>query len=156
MDRSFVKNTLEISHRVEAQKPKIVLEITETSLMKNPEESINILKRLKSHGFLIAVDDFGTGYSSLSYLKQLPLDVIKIDMSFVRNIPQSHIDRSIVSTIIELSKSLGLKSLAEGVETKEQLNILVEMGCELAQGYLFGKPMPKEDIERLIRKEKGL
>ncbi len=156
MDRSFVKNTLEISHRVEAQKPKIVLEITETSLMKNPEESINILKRLKSHGFLIAVDDFGTGYSSLSYLKQLPLDVIKIDMSFVRNIPQSHIDRSIVSTIIELSKSLGLKSLAEGVETKEQLNILVEMGCELAQGYLFGKPMPKEEIERLIRKEKGL
>ena len=155
-DRNFAKDIIDIARLTNADTTKIVLEITETSLMKNPEESIKILKKLKSEGFLIAVDDFGTGYSSLSYLKQFPIDVIKIDMSFIKNISKSHIDREIVLTIIRLSKLLGLKSLAEGIETRNQLNVLIDMGCELAQGYLFGKPMEREEIEQLIRSKKGL
>ncbi len=155
-DRNFVNTVLEISKKTQAINKNIVLEITETSLMKNPHESANILKKLKAKSFLIAIDDFGTGYSSLAYLKRLPVDMIKIDMVFVQNITSSKVDRSIVETIIGLSKSLNLKSLAEGVETREQLSLLKEMGCSLVQGYLLGKPLTEEDAERLIRKEKGL
>ncbi|NPA40866.1 MAG: EAL domain-containing protein [Aquificae bacterium] len=155
-DRNFIKNVLETAQRVGAENKKIVLEITETSLMKNPDESVRILKRLKSKGFKIAVDDFGTGYSSLSYLKKLPLDIIKIDMTFTQNMVTNKVDRSIVSAVIKLSKSLGLKSLAEGVERREQLNLLKDMGCDLVQGYLFGKPMPEEEAKKVIIKEKGI
>ena len=156
MDRNFVKRVLQIASDTNANNEHVVLEITETSLMRNPEESVSILKRLRAKGFKVAVDDFGTGYSSLAYLKRLPIDIIKVDMTFTQGMVKSNVDRSIVMAVIGLSKSLGLKSLAEGVETREQVNILRELGCDLAQGYLFGKPMKEEEAEALIRKEKGL
>ncbi len=155
-DRNFVKRVLEITAETGALSSNIVLEITETSLMKNPEESVGILKRLKAKGFRISVDDFGTGYSSLAYLKRLPLDIIKVDMTFTQSMVSSEVDRSIVQAVINLARSLKLKSLAEGVETHEQVRILRELGCDLVQGYLFGKPMPEEEAEKLLRKEKGL
>jgi len=120
------------------------------------EVSVAVLKRLRAKGFRVAVDDFGTGYSSLAYLKRLPIDIIKVDMTFTQGMVKSNVDRSIVKAVVGLSKSLGLKSLAEGVETVEQVEILKELGCDLAQGYLFGKPMREEEAEALIRKEKGL
>jgi len=156
MDKNFVKRVLQIASDANASNEHIVLEITETSLMKNPEESVAVLKRLRAKGFRVAVDDFGTGYSSLAYLKRLPIDIIKVDMTFTQGMVKSNVDRSIVKAVVGLSKSLGLKSLAEGVETVEQVEILKELGCDLAQGYLFGKPMREEEAEALIRKEKGL
>jgi diguanylate cyclase (GGDEF)-like protein len=156
LDRKFVSKVLETVESTKADASKIVLEITETSLMKNPEESVRILKKLKAKGLRIAVDDFGTGYSSLSYLKKLPIDIIKIDMTFTKGMMNNPIDRSIVKAVIDLAKSLGLDSLAEGVETRHQVSVLKELGCKLAQGYLFSKPVSEEEAEALIRKEKGL
>ncbi|WP_457600174.1 EAL domain-containing protein [Hydrogenivirga sp.] len=155
-DRKFINRVLEIARETDANAEKVVLEITETSLMKNPEESVSILKRLRAKGFSIAIDDFGTGYSSLVYLKRFPMDIIKIDMNFTQQMVNSDVDRAIVASVVNLAHSLKLKSLAEGVETEDQLKILRGIGCELAQGYLFGKPMPEEEAEELIRKEKGL
>lgn len=156
LDRRFVNRVVEVLKETEAPASRITLEITETSLMQNPEDSIRTLKRLKSLGFKLAVDDFGTGYSSLSYLKKLPLDIIKVDMTFIQNVVSSNVDRAIISSIVTLSKSLGLSTLAEGVETREQLQVIKELGCDLAQGYYFGKPMAEEEAEALLRKEKGL
>ena len=155
-DRDFVRKVLSTANRVGVDGENIVLEITEGSLIENPDESVNILKKLKAKKFRIAIDDFGTGYSSLAYLKKLPIDIIKVDMTFTQNMLHSNIDRSIVKAVIDLSHSMGLKSLAEGVESEEQLNLLRELGCELAQGYLFGRPMTEEDAEALIREQKGL
>ena len=134
----------------------VILEITESSLMHNPEESAKILKKLKAMGFNIALDDFGTGYSSLAYLRKLPIDIIKIDTSFTQSILTSETDRAIISSVVSLSSSLGLKTLGEGVERRAHVEILRELGCDYAQGYYFGAPMSPEEAERLIRKEKGL
>lgn len=155
-ERNFVNKVLDIAEKTETESSKLVLEITETSLMKNPEESVKTLKRLKAKGFRVAVDDFGTGYSSLAYLKKLPIDIIKVDMTFTQSMVNSEVDRSIVKAVIDLARYLGLDSLAEGIETREQLEMLKFMGCKLAQGYLFGKPVKEEEAEALIRKEKGL
>ena len=156
LDRRFVNKVVEVLKETEAPSSNITLEITETSLMQNPEDSIRIIKRLKSLGFKLAVDDFGTGYSSLAYLKRLPIDVIKVDMTFTQNVVSSNVDRAIISSVVTLSKSLGLSTLAEGVETREQLQVIKELGCDLAQGYYFGKPMSEEEAEALLNKEKGL
>ncbi len=156
IDRRFVDRVKEVLKGTEANPFSLVLEITETSLMYDPEESAKRLKRLKTLGFRLAVDDFGTGYSSLAYLKRLPIDIIKIDMTFTQNVNQSKVDRAIVSSIIMLANSLGLETLAEGVETKGQLEAMKEMGCDLVQGFYLGRPVPEEEAEQLIRKEKGL
>lgn len=121
---------------------KIKLEITETLLMSNVKEYIVTLNQLRDHGVRFSLDDFGTGYSSLSYLKQFPLDSIKIDKSFIDDIAISEDSLAIVTAIIALSKSLGLKTIAEGVETRAQLDILKKLGCDFIQGYLFGRPEP--------------
>lgn len=131
--------------------PALVLEITESSIMKYPEASANMLARLKEKGMGIAIDDFGTGYSSMSALQKLPLDRLKIDMSFVRRIMESDEDREIIRAIITLAHSLRLKIVAEGVETSEQRQLLTEMGCDLGQGYLFSRPMPLADVPGFVR-----
>jgi len=122
----------------------IEIEITE-SMMIEADDAMASLNQLKSIGINIAIDDFGTGYSSLSYLKRLPADYLKIDKSFVDDIAFGSADKSIVKAILEMAKGLNLKVVAEGVETKEQLECLRSLGCHHGQGYLFGKPEPLED-----------
>jgi diguanylate cyclase (GGDEF)-like protein/PAS domain S-box-containing protein len=125
---------------------RIDLELTESVLMEDGQTAIRTLHELKSHGFGVAVDDFGTGYSSLSYLKRLPIDVLKIDQSFVRELGTGGEDAAIVSTIISMARSLNLKVVAEGVELASQLEFLRTQGCDELQGYLFSPPLPAADI----------
>ena len=125
---------------------QIELEITESAIMKNADQAIITIEKLKKLGFSIAIDDFGTGYSSLSYLKALPIDKLKIDRSFVKDLPDDKDDVAISKVIIALAKNLELRVLAEGVETKEQQEFLLQNGCNTAQGYLFAKPMDEESF----------
>ncbi len=128
----------------------IKLEITETAVMDNPEQATSRLERLQRMGFQIAMDDFGTGYSSLSYLQRLPLDILKIDRSFVQTMLENPNNLEIIKAIVGLGKILDLRIVAEGVETREQFDALRELGCDLAQGFFLGKPMPEEQAEQLI------
>ena len=123
------------------------LEITESSILENLDETVRKLQQLKMMGMTIAIDDFGTGYSSLSYLKQLPIDRLKIDRSFVKDTPEDRDDCAIVRTIVAMSKSLGLSVIAEGVETREQVDFLRAGGCNEIQGYLISRPMPAAELE---------
>jgi len=117
------------------------LELTESILMRDVGETLQMLNSLKKLGLCIAVDDFGTGYSSLNYLKQFPIDVLKIDRSFVDGVPGGEQDAQIARAIIAMAHSLSLAVIAEGVETQAQLDFLREHDCDQVQGYLFGKPM---------------
>jgi len=126
------------------------LEVTESQIMGNPEESIKMLNKISEIGVEWAVDDFGTGYSSLSYLKKLPINKLKIDQSFVRDLPDDEEDAAITKAVIALAKSLNLKVIAEGVETKEQKDFIVENGCENIQGYFYAKPMPSDELESVL------
>jgi diguanylate cyclase (GGDEF)-like protein/PAS domain S-box-containing protein len=123
----------------------IELEITESSLMVNPEEAARTLEYLKSLGVRISIDDFGTGYSSLGYLKRFPLDSLKVDRSFVRDVTTDPDDATITRAVITMAHSLGLKVIAEGVETEAQLAFLVENGCDQIQGYYLARPQPAEE-----------
>ncbi len=127
------------------------LEITESMMMHDPEGAIAVLEELENHGITFAVDDFGTGYSSLNYLKRFPIHKLKIDRSFVSNITTEQEDKAIVGAIINLSKSLGLQTIAEGVETAGQLAFLREQGCDEIQGYFYSKPLSVEQFEVFAR-----
>jgi EAL domain-containing protein (putative c-di-GMP-specific phosphodiesterase class I) len=131
------------------------LEVTEGLIMRNTEKSIATLRRLKDFGVAIAVDDFGTGYSSLSYLRRLPLDVLKIDRSFVQGIGQNTEDDAIVRAIVSLARSLGLSVTAEGIETPEQASLLREWSCDSGQGYLFSRPVAPEDFRVLFNEQRA-
>jgi diguanylate cyclase (GGDEF)-like protein/PAS domain S-box-containing protein len=126
------------------------LEITESLLMQDVDGSIRKLRELRSHGICIALDDFGTGYSSLAYLGKLPLDSVKIDRAFIRGLGESREDASVVATIIGLAHTLGLKVVAEGVETPAQAALLQALHCDQVQGFLFGRPMPADELEALL------
>lgn len=132
------------------------LEITETLVMENRDMAVDILQELKQMGIRISMDDFGTGYSSLSYLKQLPIDTLKVDIAFIRDIPQSQDDVAITLAIIAMAKSLNLKVVAEGVETAEQLAFLKEHGCDQMQGYLFSPPVPSDQLCRHLEEGRPL
>jgi diguanylate cyclase (GGDEF)-like protein len=127
------------------------LELTESSLMAGAQESIMTLIDLKVRGMHLAIDDFGTGYSSLSYLKHFPIDRLKIDRSFVRDIVRDLDDRAIVEAIIAMAHSLGLRVLAEGVEHEDELELLRERGCDEVQGFYFAQPLPPEGVERYLQ-----
>lgn len=127
------------------------LELTEGVAMHNPQEAIAVMNNLHERGIRMSIDDFGTGYSSLSYLKKFKVYKLKIDQSFVRDISTDSEDKAIVSAIINMAKSLGLRAIAEGVETAEQLTFLREQGCDEIQGYLFSKPVPIEQFEVLLK-----
>ncbi len=127
----------------------IELEITESQIMKNPKEAIEILTEISKRGIELAIDDFGTGYSSLSYLKSLPINKLKIDQSFIKDIPKDKDDMAITKSIISLSKNLNLSIIAEGVETLAQKDFLIKNGCKYIQGYIYAKPMESIDIENL-------
>lgn len=134
---------------------KLRIEITETAMMSNPEERIDILNKFRDAGFIVEMDDFGSGYSSLNTLKDMPVDLLKIDMKFLSkdNDERANI---IIKNIINLTNDLNIVSLTEGVETKEQFEGLLAMGCELFQGYYFSKPMPVEEFSSFIEKSASL
>ena len=129
------------------------LELTESSIMKDPEEAIEKLHDLKLMGIKVAIDDFGTGYSSLNYLKRFPIDTLKIDKSFVADVCKNPHDTSIVRAIINLGHALDLTVIAEGVETREQLQYLSALRCDAVQGFLFSKPVSVQAFEELLMEQ---
>jgi len=140
----FVARALEVIDRTGVDPQKLMLEFTESPLPDDLEETIAKMTAMKAHGERFSLDDFGTGYSSLSYLKHLPLDQLKIDQSFVRDVFIDPNDAAVARTIIALGQDLGLAVIAEGVETVEQRDFLAHQGCRAFQGYLFGRPGPAD------------
>ncbi len=122
------------------------LELTESMIMRNPEQAVRWLTTIKKTGVRLSIDDFGTGYSSLAYLNRFPIDIVKIDRSFIRHLPESHSDAQIASAVIALGHSLGLIVIAEGAETQEQIDFLRKEGCDEVQGYFFSRPIPAGDM----------
>lgn len=139
-------------HQIEAK--WLELELTESSLMFNTPETIASLLALRDIGLKISIDDFGTGYSSLAYLSRFPIDKLKIDIAFIREVPHNVQDAAITRTIIELAHSLNLQVIAEGVENCEQLAFLTENGCDQVQGYLLSRPLPTKELETLLREQR--
>jgi EAL domain-containing protein (putative c-di-GMP-specific phosphodiesterase class I) len=130
------------------------IEITESILMKNIQENIKLVQELSKLGVKFSLDDFGTGYSSLSYLRLFKFNYLKIDQSFIREITTKKENIPIVTAIIALANNLGLSTIAEGVETNEQLDILKMLNCDLYQGYLFSKPVPQDEFKKLLIENK--
>jgi EAL domain-containing protein (putative c-di-GMP-specific phosphodiesterase class I) len=126
---------------------QLILEVTETSAMVDPVTSLQLLTRLRLEGFKVSIDDFGTGYSSMHQLARLPFSEIKIDQSFVKDIPDNPQSVSIARTIINLAHSLGMTVIAEGVENERALGALTELGCDLAQGYFISRPLYPDQID---------
>ena len=147
----FVDQVLEVLENTGANPQRLKLELTESLLVSNVEEIIEKMFALKAKGVSFSLDDFGTGYSSLSYLKRLPLDQLKIDQSFVRDVLIDPNDAAIAKTIIALAESLGLGVIAEGVETEAQRDFLAKSGCHAYQGYFFSRPLPIEDFEQFAK-----
>jgi EAL domain-containing protein (putative c-di-GMP-specific phosphodiesterase class I) len=152
----FVAQVLASIAESGADPQRLKLELTESLLAANVEDVIKKMTALKEEGIGFSLDDFGTGYSSLAYLKQLPLDQLKIDQSFIRDTLTDANDAAIVKTIIALADSLNLSVIAEGVETDEQHRFLANSGCNTYQGYLFSKPLPVEEFEAYVAERYGL
>jgi len=129
---------------------QLCLEMTESVLMTDTDDNLEQLVRLKALGVTLAIDDFGTGYSSLAYLRRFPVDTLKIDRSFVERLGALTDDTALADTIVQLGKSLGMETVAEGIEELGQLTALREMGCHFAQGYYFSRPVPAEEAGRLL------
>jgi predicted signal transduction protein with EAL and GGDEF domain len=147
LQTDFVKRVQDAVHNNGINPARLKLELTESLLLEDIEDTIAIMNTLNDMGVQFSLDDFGTGYSSLQYLKRLPLDQVKIDQSFVRDLAFDSGDRAIVRTIIAMATSLNLNVIAEGVETEEQLQFLLNKGCTHYQGYLFGKPVPIDQFK---------
>ncbi len=147
----FINYTKQIIQDYQLPSHKIILELTETGLMKQVNQAIEVLNELKNLGFSIAIDDFGSGYSSLNYLKSLPISILKIDQSFTKDLEHSVHTQEITKTIIQLAKILELNVIAEGVETEDQLQILKQYGCQYAQGFYFAKPMTASSCEQYLQ-----
>jgi len=149
-DAGLVEAVTGLLARYDVPPEALRLEMTETTLMSDAPRALAVLTRLHEQGVRFAIDDFGTGYSSLAYLKRLPVDEVKIDRSFVRNMARDEVDAAIVRSTIELGHSLGLRVVAEGVETKDAYDALVAMGCDAAQGYYLSRPLPAADLEQWL------
>jgi EAL domain-containing protein (putative c-di-GMP-specific phosphodiesterase class I) len=151
----FVDQVLAVIEATGANPKRLELEITESLLVEDLEETIAIMTELRSRGLRFSLDDFGTGYSSLAYLKRLPLDRLKIDGGFVRDMVADATSRAIAHAIIWLSREMHLPLIAEGVETEEQRDCLAELGCHAYQGYLFSPPVPVEQFQLLLDRAVG-
>jgi EAL domain-containing protein (putative c-di-GMP-specific phosphodiesterase class I) len=149
-DRSFVAGVREILTATGLEPSNLILELTETVLMQDMESTARVLQSLKEIGVHLALDDFGTGFSSLSHLQRFPIDVLKIDQSFIRNLTADSNDASIVGAVIGMADSLRMRVVAEGVETEQQLIVLEEQCCPEAQGYYFSRPLIAEDLTALL------
>ncbi|MHA3056065.1 bifunctional diguanylate cyclase/phosphodiesterase [Acinetobacter sp. ANC 4633] len=151
----FVQDVIEILERTQAPAHLLKLELTESALVMRVEDIVEKMMVLKRYGVMFSLDDFGTGYSSLTYLKRIPIDQLKIDQSFVRDILVNSSDAEIAKIIIALTKTFGISVLAEGVETDAQRDVLEQYGCYDYQGYLFGKPMPIDELEQYLLLQKN-
>lgn len=154
-DPWLVKNLAGVLERTDLPHDLLTLEITEGTIMNSVENAVNKMKALSELGIRISIDDFGTGYSSLSYLKRFPVNELKIDRSFVMDIPENQEDMAISRAIVSMAKSLDLNVVAEGVETEEQNDFLSTLGCGEMQGYLFSKPVPFKKIGPILKKRNG-
>jgi diguanylate cyclase (GGDEF)-like protein len=150
VDRRFAGQVADTLNAGGIDPRHIEIELTESAIMRQTDAVIANLRALKQLGLALAIDDFGTGYSSLSYLKKLPLDKLKLDQSFVRELPADPHNAAIVTAILRMAKALGLKVVAEGVETQAQLDFLREHQCDEIQGYYFSKPLPAQEIEQML------
>jgi len=151
--RDLTSKIFTILEKTQCNPKWLELEVTESFFMDRPEDAIAILEDLRDAGIELAIDDFGTGYSSLSYLKHLPISKLKIDRSFIGNVPLDEDDKSITRAIIALAKSLELRVIAEGVETEQQQNFLLTEGCDEAQGFYYSKAVTAAEIENRLRRE---
>jgi len=150
-DPQFVQHITDVTNALGNQKDLLEIEITESVLLDDLEQNIEKLHAIRSLGIKIAIDDFGTGYSSLNYLKRFPVDILKIDRSFLVEIPDNQQDRAIVNTIIELCRHLKIDIVAEGIETEQQLQFLVQHHCDFVQGFLLSRPLPIPELEQWIQ-----
>jgi EAL domain-containing protein (putative c-di-GMP-specific phosphodiesterase class I) len=144
-----------IAHQIEEagiDPQRITVEITESTAMNDPDRTLQVLHGFKDHGLKLAIDDFGTGYSSLSRLRYMPVDVLKIDRLFVRDVNSDRQSASMVSAIIALASNLRMAPLAEGIETEEEWRFLAARGCASGQGFLFSRPVPPEEISASHRR----
>jgi EAL domain-containing protein (putative c-di-GMP-specific phosphodiesterase class I) len=147
---SLISDVREVLHRSDIAPSRLTLEITEGSLANETERVIEVLDELRRLGVQIAIDDFGTGYASLSHLQRLPVDILKVDKSFVTALSQGGKSRELLQAILGVGRALSLAVVAEGIEAQTQMTTLQEMGCEMAQGFLVGKPSPAEVAESLL------
>jgi EAL domain-containing protein (putative c-di-GMP-specific phosphodiesterase class I) len=152
---SFILRCRSVFRRHHVSPTAFELEITETTLMADPQRTVRLLDELYAMGLHLSIDDFGTGYSSLSALQQFPIGTLKIDQSFVRDAPEDANDATIVRTIIEMGRSLGIEVIAEGVESQAQFDFLRSNGCAFGQGRLFGEPCTAEDLLALLARQPG-
>jgi EAL domain-containing protein (putative c-di-GMP-specific phosphodiesterase class I) len=152
----FHKQIAEQAHKFNIPEKFIVLEITEEAIVSDIEYVIDVMNTIKNSGFKLSIDDFGTGNSSLRYLQKFPLDELKIDKSFVDEITLSDRAQAIIKTIIDMARNLDFEVVAEGVEDRDQLELLKNYGCNLFQGYLFSKPLPETDFVEELKNQASL
>jgi len=150
LESNFIENIRNILEEYKLSPDFLIIEITEGILIKNKETVMNNIKQLQALGIEVALDDFGTGYSSLQYLSLFNIDIVKIDRAFIKNALVNKANDIVTRHVIEISKELGIKTVAEGIETKEQLDYLRKLGCYLGQGYFFSKPVPVEEFEKIL------
>jgi EAL domain-containing protein (putative c-di-GMP-specific phosphodiesterase class I) len=149
--KDFLEDVKTIIQKCDMNPQYLNFELTESVLMNGADLTLSLLHSLKSIGITLSIDDFGTDYSSLSYLKRFPVDILKIDRTFISDITIDQDDEAITSAIISMGRSLRLKTIAEGVETKEQLSFLQALHCDEAQGNLFIEPLPANDIHQYLK-----
>ena len=150
-DENLVKEIAAVLEETGMDPTLLELEVTESMIMHNSDRAVRVLTEIKSLGVRLAIDDFGTGYSSLSHLKRFPIDTLKVDRSFIRELPRDAEDRAIAEAIIAMGKTLSLTVVAEGVETPEQQAFLSDRSCDEMQGFYFSKPIAPEDFADLLR-----
>jgi EAL domain-containing protein (putative c-di-GMP-specific phosphodiesterase class I) len=146
----LLRELIRILGETELAPDSLVLEITESMLMGDAEHNVDVLSRLQDLGVSIAIDDFGTGYSNLGYLKRFPVDMLKVDKSFVDGLGENQEATAIVEAVVSLSRAMGMQTIAEGIETTGQAELLRALGCELGQGYYFSKPLPAHEAHALL------
>ena len=149
----FVQNVQQTLVTTGAPANKLKLEVTESLIIENLEQTVNKMRALRELGVCLSLDDFGTGYSSLQYLRRMPLDQLKIDQSFARDVTTDSSSAAIVQAIIAMGRALSIEVIAEGVETKEQQDFLHQQGCFLYQGYLHSKPIPIDELQGLLNRK---
>ena len=152
-DPALYDNLRAIRQEFDVEAHEILLEVTESACASDTEQLVEVLEGLRSMGFLIEMDDFGSGYSSLNMLTVLPVDILKMDMSFVRRMQQEPKNRRIIEMVVEIAELLGTPVIAEGVENEDQYQILKEIGCDVIQGYYFSRPLPADDFLELLSKQ---
>lgn len=150
-DPQLLETLIRITEEAQIERQELLLEITESAYTDNAERIIEVVRSLRENGFYIEMDDFGTGYSSLNMIATLPIDALKLDMQFIRTAFRGRKDTRLIEAVIRLAQSMGLPTIAEGVETAEQMFTLKSIGCDIVQGYYFSRPLPQEEFESYVR-----